>query len=70
MQRVRVLQMRWLKKRNSEEKKFDDSASAQKAEIQADNEDVPASEDSTDASDRANMSVDEIIAWCRKHDGH
>jgi hypothetical protein len=46
-----------------------DAAEAEVAETQVDSEEVSAVSEPTEAVDRSTMSVDEMIAWCRNHDG-
>ena len=45
-----------------------DVAAADASEVDA-QVDSPAEEAAVEAVDRANMSVEEMVAWCRKHDG-
>jgi hypothetical protein len=46
-----------------------DAAEAEVAETQVDSEEVSAVSEPTEVVDRSTMSVDEMIAWCRNHDG-
>ena len=60
----------WLKK-NKSKPGNDDEASATANETKSQSEDgkSKAADESTNSDNSSRMSVDDIIAWCREHDG-